>query len=249
MKGMRPLIVVALIAIGAPAFAQDVPAAPAKPKGRVVGVFDVTTGLPVVNAKVEDMFTGWSAQTTATGTVALNFVDTAGTMLRINRLGYAPQTMAVSNTPADTAPVTVVLHPVVMLPEATTTARNFRGPADTVRKLELAGFYERRIASGAPSRAFVTRKELNKLTLFADIKRLTGRNLCKANLYIDGVRVTVPELNLVRRKQSEVYKDGLDALLNPEQVVGIEMYYPGDVPAQWNATSASYCGATLIWTR
>jgi hypothetical protein len=247
---MRPLLVAAMIALGTPALAQDAPTAPAKPTGRVVGVFDAATGLPVVDATVEDMFTGWSAATTTTGTVSLSFVDTAGTMLRVKKIGYVPQSMAVRNAPADTSPITIVLHPAArLLPAATTTVKTFRGPADTVRKLELAGFYDRRQSTGAPSRSFIARKELDRLYLLSDLIRFTGRPICKANLYIDGVRVIVPDLNSIRRKQSEVFKDGIDALLNPSQVAGVETYRAADGPAQYNATNAQMCGATLIWTR
>ena len=61
-----------MLLLAAPAAAQ---------RGRIVGVFDQTSGDPIEGARVRDMLTGTSALTTKTGTVSLSFVDTAGTLL------------------------------------------------------------------------------------------------------------------------------------------------------------------------
>jgi hypothetical protein len=251
MKEMR-LLLAGLFAITA----QNA-AAQARIPGRIIGVFDDRTGLPLAEVIVEDMFTGWSAQTTATGTVSLFYVDTGGTMLRVKKVGYVPQTMPVRNSPTDTTPITVILKPSAqVLPTATTTAKTHRGPADTVRKLERMGFYERRLSQGAPERAFVTTKELSKARLVSDVVRFSGRQFCPSNIYIDGVKVELPNLNLRGNargpRTTKLLKDGIDALLEPELIVGIEMYKVSDTPAQYNATAPPGqppCGATLIWTR
>jgi hypothetical protein len=250
MKEMRPLFLASLVALTA-----QVGSAQARIPGRLIGVFDDRTGQPLAEVIVEDMVTGWSAQTTATGTLSLFYVDTGGTLIRIKKVGYVPQTMPVRNSPSDTTPITVILKPAAqVLPTATTTARTHRGPADTVRKLDRMGFYERRLSQGAPERAFVTTKELAKVRLVSDVVRFSGRPFCATNVYIDGMKVELPNLNLRGNargpRTTKLLKDGIDALLEPEMIVGIEMYKVADTPAQYNATqSGPPCGATLIWTR
>ena len=50
-----------------------------------------------------DLRTGMSALTTNTGTLSLFFVDTAGTLIRIAKLGYEPQSFFVANALTNTA--------------------------------------------------------------------------------------------------------------------------------------------------
>src|SRR5579863_9683218 len=66
----------------AAAQAQDTTKGPIKVyRGRVVGVFDQESGLPIEGVEVRDVLTGFSAKTTETGTVSLFFVDTAGSFI------------------------------------------------------------------------------------------------------------------------------------------------------------------------
>ena len=223
--------------------------------GRIIGVFDDATGRPIEGAVIEDVLSGLHAATTATGTASLFFVDTGGTLVRIRKLGYMPQVFPVANSDRDSIPVTVVLKPAAqVLPTVVTKARSARGPADTVRTLEVNGFYERRNASGAPQSAFVTEEKINRFSLLTDVARLVGtkRGFCNDNLYIDGVKVDVPDLNFGGRRTSKVLKNGIDALLDPGTVAGIEFYKTSDLPPEFNGTlkpGVTPCGATLIWTK
>jgi hypothetical protein len=246
------------LAPAARAGAQSAPTqarAPAAIPGRVLGVFDERTGLPVPGAQVDDLLSGLSATTTETGTVALFFVDTGGTLLRVRKVGYIPQTLPVKNSVRDTVPITIVLKPAAqLLPTVVTKGASSRGPADTVRRLDLVGFYDRRNTQGAPLNAFITQEKIERFNLLSDVARLTGmrRGFCSSNLYIDGARVDVPDLNFGGRRITKVLKNGIDALLDPSQVVAIEFYTVADAPMQYNATSPAGkppCGATLIWTK
>ncbi|HEX5437967.1 MAG TPA: carboxypeptidase-like regulatory domain-containing protein, partial [Gemmatimonadaceae bacterium] len=106
---------------------------------RVLGVFDAASGQPVADADVADILTGASATTSRTGTVALSFLPDGGGLVRIRKFGYAMQTLAVSVSPADTTPVTVVLTPAVRLPGVTTHGRSsYISP-------NLRGFEDRRL--------------------------------------------------------------------------------------------------------
>jgi hypothetical protein len=223
--------------------------------GRLIGVFDFDTGEPVVGAKVLDMRTGMSAVTTSTGTLSLFFVDTAGSLIQVGKLGYESQRFFVANSVTDTAGITVLLKASGQsLPTVVTRARGARGPADTVRVLELNGFYDRRNTTGAPDGAFVTAEKIEKLSLLKYLVTVSGRPICTTNLYINGVKVSVPSLIAPTRRGARVIvappqRDGLDALVTPSEVLGIEMYKTGDMPAQYNSTQPSKCGATLVWTK
>ncbi len=106
----------------------------------------------------------------------------------------------------------------------------------------------------APSRAFVTRQQLNKVTVLSDLTAITARKFCPSNTYIDGMKVAMPVINMPSRT-TKVFRDGIDALLTPDEVAGIEFYTISTVPPQYNATAPPGamglppCGATLIWTR
>jgi hypothetical protein len=228
--------------------------------GRIVGVFDFDTGEPVMGAKVLDMRTGWSAVTTSTGTLSLFFVDTAGSLMQVGKLGYESQRFYVANSVADTAGITVLLKASGQsLPTVVTRARGSRGPADTLRVLELNGFYERRNTTGAPPSAFLTSERIEKLSLLKYLSTISGRNVCATNLYVNGVRVAMPNLVTpnppMRGKRAATVivappqRDGVDALLTPSEVLGVEMYKTGDIPAEFNAPQAGRCGATVIWTK
>lgn len=95
---------------------------------RVLGLFDQTTGEPIEGAEIFDVGSGWSAKTTATGTVSLVFLPDGGGLVRIRKVGYAPLFTKIAISPADTAPITLLLAQVTELPAVITkdSARHFR---------------------------------------------------------------------------------------------------------------------------
>ncbi|HVA58273.1 MAG: hypothetical protein WBQ26_13345 [Gemmatimonadaceae bacterium] len=227
---------------------------------RVIGVFDDQTGQPVEGVEVKDVFTGFSALTTSTGTVVLP-LDTSGALLRIRKVGYLMRTYPLPNAAEDTTPATFTIDAALpQLPTVHTRARGIaRGPADTIVRLERVGFYERREYGGAPPTAYVTEDQLKRWapTLMTDIGHFSGRDLCTGNVYIDGVRVQVPSRAVAPGHVSRVLKTGLDALVDPAMVAGIETYTTGETPPGFNATGAGSAApiadgsgcVTLIWTR
>ena len=214
----------------------------AQSRGRIVGVYDETTGDPIEGARVRDLTTGTWALTTKTGTVSLAFVDTAGTLIDIRKIGFQPVVRAVANSLRDTMPLMILLRRVTELPAVISKARNTfgpRGPSDTVRKLELSGYYDRRLTTGAPLSAFATDSTIKRLTTLEDLRYLTGRPLCTTNLYLDGVRLADAK-NLFK-------------LITPDMVIGVEMYaHAAELPSLYNATTPRGMPipcATLIWTK
>jgi hypothetical protein len=232
-------------------------------RNRLLGVYDGDTGLPIEGAQVLDVLGGWSALTTMTGTVSLAFMDSGGTLVRVRKLGYNPYTFITWLTAADSSPITVVITKMgTVLPQIVTSGRATaaaRGPADTIRKLDLNGYYERRQTSGAPASAFLSGEKLERLTLLSDVKSITGRDICTNNTFIDGVRTLIPSAGRALR-------NGIDMLLTPDMVAAIEQYRSSEVPAQYSsmpsgggqllrpggnpATPPADEGcATLIWTK
>jgi hypothetical protein len=91
-------------------------------RGRLLGVYDETTGDPIAGADVIDVLTGDHTLTTATGTVSLSFLRAKGSVVQVRKLGYEPWQSVVD--PADTTSVTVVLkHAVAELPTVLSTAK------------------------------------------------------------------------------------------------------------------------------
>jgi hypothetical protein len=253
------LVLGVAVAIAGAVGAQSPAAARPASVGRIIGVFDEASGKPIEGAQVRDLATGSWAATTATGTVDLFFAKASTVLVRITKLGYEPLTLPVENSTESSLPLTLTLKAIAQPVEPmVTTATRRRGPADTVRKLETNGFYDRRQASGAPASAFVTQEAIERLTLLNDLPRVTGHAICTENLYIDGIRVEVPRLTAPKpglRGRAIVappLKDGIDAILATHDVLAVELYDVADTPSQFNTTrpqGTSICGTTLIWTK
>ncbi len=259
------LLVLAGIVLGAP---RSVRAQADSVKGlvvrtRVIGIFDSETGEPIDSAEVKDILTGLSALTTATGTVLLP-MDTSGALLRVRKLGYNMSTVVVANGAADTIPITLVLDRVgQLMPTVVTRARGVaRGPADTVRKLDLTGFYDRRRQGAAPPNAYISQAQIEHWapTLMSDLTALSGRPwMWDCTIYIDGALTPIPKPNLGPGRAARNLDTGINSMLDPSMVAGIEVYRAGEVPPRYNATSAGggamttgaeHAGCvTLIWTR
>jgi hypothetical protein len=222
----------------------------------LVGVYDALAGTPIAGADVADLGSGSSGVTPASGIVAFVRADTNGTFVNVRKIGYRSELISVAAGSRDTVPVTVILQPAQTLPAVVTKARpGLRGPADTVRRLELNGFYERRLNTGAPSSSFLTSEKIEKLTLVSDASALSGRAFCSSNLYVNGVRVLDMSATSGSSKtpRSRGFRSQpIDQLVSPDEVLAIEFYRTGDAPVEYNATrpnGAPDCGVTLVWTK
>ena len=253
-----------------PARGPVVAAAPTPPT-RILGVFDETSGDPMVGAEVMDMLTGTSALTTATGTVSLSFLAPGGSLVRVRKVGYAVQTMMVQLSPSDTAPITIVLKRITELPAVVT-----RDSAPHYLSSRLRQFEERR--AGATSGYFIDEKTLRKedgrplgnvllsRAPGVQVKQLSGSamfllrsprcsNGGQPDVYLDGV--AVPHLPDIRwpgstrtRNQSDTRDIPIDlSQFQVSELAGVE-YYPDNalIPAQFSRTAAG-CGALMLWTR
>jgi hypothetical protein len=256
------LVITALSSAPARSLAQrDSAAAPAKRPfiGRILGVFDMSSGEPIEGVEVLDLKSKSMALTTATGTVALSFVDSSGGIIRLRKLGFEPQMLTITNY-ADEGAITAVLsRSGIALPAVKSTATRLRGAADTLRKLDLNGYYDRRDKLGASPMAFVLGEKLERLITFGDFGKFFGRPICEGNLYVDGIRVRGTQIGEGlgarggRIVPGNIRRNLADQFVDPASVLAVENYRVGEVPVEYNQTKASGaahdCGATLIWTK
>ena len=80
-------------------------------RNRLLGVYDMRTGDPLIGADVIDVATGTRAKTTATGTVALGYLAEGTNKVRVHRDGYRDEELDVVIAPTQTLPVMILLTP------------------------------------------------------------------------------------------------------------------------------------------
>jgi hypothetical protein len=251
MRRVHVMAIAALLTVSTAARGQQA-------LGRVLGVFDDVTGQPVAGVDVIDIETGTKAVTSASGVVTLAFLRAGTSLLQLRKLGYLGKLLPVVVSPSDTASVTVVLIPLMQtLPAVVTKARQ---PGDTVRKLELSGFYDRKRSTGAPEHAFVTAEQIARwnLSLVSDVSAHTGRGFgqCDA-VYIDGTLLTSDmQLNAGSRLRGAApfrKKASIDVLVAPDDIQGIEMYRTADAPSAYRPPPPPGCPPDrhfiLIWLK
>ena len=200
---------------------------------RLLGLYDGETGDAIEGADVTDMLTGITARTTKTGTVALFFADTNGTLITIKKVGYQPASLMVATGLSDTVPITTTIMRAGHVLPAIITVGNRAvklGPHDTSSVLLKNGFYERRETGSAPRAAFITGDKLKGTSVVSNA-RFFGRPICEGNLFIDGMRVAVP------RRTGRFLKEGVDALVNSEDIAGIETYTTAEMPSSTTHTT------------
>jgi len=261
VRSILGLVVLASLSFGAPVCrAQQAPAVTKRPFiGRILGVFDLSTGDPIEGVEVLDLKTKSWALTTPTGTVALTFVDSSGGIIRLRKVGFEPQMLTITNYSDEGAITAVLTRSGTVLPAVKTTAARVRGVSDTVRKLETNGFYDRRDRFGASPMAFVMGEKLDRLITFGDFGKFFGRPICEGNLYVDGIRVKGAQIGEGlgarggRLAPGNIRRNLADQFVDPSHVLAIENYRVGEVPVEFNQTKTNDaghdCGATLIWTK
>jgi hypothetical protein len=266
----RAVVSLAFPALCAIAANAQLPSGPAPRvpayRTRVLGVFDEATGEPVDGVRVLDVLNGNSSLTTPTGTVSLFFLPDGGSLVRLQKIGYEPQTLTIAISPADTAPVTLTLRRVTQLSPVITKA----GSSPRYISPALRGFEERRksgfgyfvgdsvlranegrlLANVITSRmpGIITRAGSASSTYLMQSPRCVGGG--PPQVYLDGVPLS-PDLPSTRSSRSSSLDNLPFNLTNFDvsSLAGVEWYPDGaSLPAEFNHTSAR-CGALLLWTR
>jgi len=225
---------------------------------RVLGVFDSQSGEPIEGAEVVDVMSKTSAATTRTGTVDLIYLPDGGSLIRIQKLGYTPQTFVVPISPVDTVPLTILLVAATpTLPTVVTkdSAPRYISPG-------LRAFEERRkLGFGY----FLTEAELRKhdnQKMANVVRRLPSvRLICprsgprQGECFAVGTRLASRLAILGGACEIEIYLNGVVSndhdlqKLDVNEFAAVE-YYPGgtSLPIEYNRTGSA-CGVLLLWTR
>jgi hypothetical protein len=227
----------------------------ALPVARLIGVYDATTGEPLVGAEVRDSASGSSIRTSSTGSGLLNFIEFIGPFawIETKKVGYQPLRLRLNAR--DTAAVTILMERAVELPAVVATAP-YRLDTDPGNR---DGF-ERRCAvhnvscvrsnvlSDHPARAL---SEIYGLS-GADVMRTCAPrgtakrcsvtvNQCSPKIFVDGFPAPPPPRGVG-------VVDDLDSRISPDDVAGVEVYPPGMAPLRFYEGSG--CNAAIvIWTK
>lgn len=232
---------------------------------RFLGVYDAATGNPIEGAEVIDALSGTKALTTKTGTVSLMFLPDGGSLVRIRKVGYEMQTLTVPISPADTAPVTVVLSHATTLETVVVN--------DTASKYIGGGLrsFEEHVRMGFGH--FVTEDQFRKddgktlsNILVARIPGILRTNGPHAEEYLVSSRKPCAGTALAGCRQPNCYvtviQDGvllydLNMRMQPldfSKMDGMNIaaaeYYAGGAaaPPEYNDTKQG-CGTLVLWTR
>jgi hypothetical protein len=258
---------VALPLVTAPAHAQGSqssrpPAALAPYRSRILGMFDRESGDPIRDAEVIDLSTGTRARTTETGTVSLAFLQDGGSMVRVRKLGYEPQTFWVAISPTDTSAITLILEKSGQTLPAVTTV--VKGPLDSVPHWlshNLRDFEERRrTGQGSFLSEDILRKEEDRTLANVLKTHVTGIDIVESALsHIVYLRSRRVDRDHPRGCYPDVYLDGTPLRDQPGKPTNlsewnvrdfsaIEVHDVATTPPQFSGTGSG-CGVLLLWSR
>jgi hypothetical protein len=107
------------------AAAQDTTKVPPKSVGRIIGVFDIESGLPLDGADVIDRIGGGAARTQRSGLVGMSAFKSQNdsAVVTVRKIGYADTTMLVMVGAADTVPMQIFLRHVTALDSVIVSAK------------------------------------------------------------------------------------------------------------------------------
>jgi hypothetical protein len=273
MKGVASLAVaVALVAGARPGRAQTPPAA-AKPDSvaairhrfRLLGVYDGQTGEPVEGVEVADVLSKASTMTSKTGTISLFFLPEGGSLVRLRKIGYETQTLAISISPSDTVPITIILNHATSLPAVVVndSAPKFMTPGMRMfaehQKLGFGHFltdslfrkYEASSLAnllGSRLPGVITVNGPGSAKYLASGRRMCSgpaMRQCRApdcfvSVYQDGVKIFDPN-NVGSPKVDFEH-------MSPADYEAAEFYQGAEVPPEYNATGNA-CGVLVLWSR
>jgi hypothetical protein len=235
-------------------------------RARVLGVFDETSGSAVEGVRVLDLATGASALTTVTGTVGLVYLQEGGSLVRLQKIGYEPQTMLVAIGPSDTSSITVIMRRVTELPTVVSKSAapsQYLSPAlrgfEERKRQRVSGVFiddsilrrdeGRRLADLLRSRANVSIREGQAGATF-----LLQSPRCSAGgppqVYLDGVPLGGPMSTSARRGNDKPNALPFDlSQFDLSTLTAVEYYADSDIMPIEFAHTSERCGALFLWTR
>ena len=271
MKPFTILAIVLALAAGASVGGAQTPpradsaAAANRYRFRLLGVYDAQTGDPLEGVEVGDILSKASAMTSKTGTVSLFFLPDGGALVRLRKIGYETQTLAVSISPADTNPITVTLDHATALPAVVVSdsAPKFMTPGMRMfaehQKLGFGHFLTdtlfRKYETSTLANFLISRfPGVISVQVPSGAKYLaSGRRMCSGpamrqcrapdcfvTVYQDGVRIFDANNAAAQKVDFEH--------MSPRDFEAAEFYQGAEVPPEYNATGNA-CGVLVLWSR
>jgi hypothetical protein len=230
---------------------------PAKGGSRSTGVVTghvlTQSGKAVGGARVEVPVSGVSTVTRDDGAFRLTGVLTGTQVLVARSLSFASAAEPINVTSRAPIDVVITVGPKVSLldPVLVTARRDMA--------LEKSGFNARKRAGGGTffTREDIDRRKPNDITDM--VKNVTGVTVTRqrGGAVVSG-RSRVTSMYSSGPSCSRVYVDGfewsnlmpgdLDMFVDPDDVIGLEVYQPGDVPAQFRKFDRG-CVTLVVWTQ
>ncbi|HEY8833659.1 MAG TPA: carboxypeptidase regulatory-like domain-containing protein [Gemmatimonadaceae bacterium] len=221
----------------------------ARRSGVVRGIVRSLDDKALAGARVEAQVSGAYTVTRPDGTFTLDSVPTGTQLIVVRQLGFQPISLTVNVTSREPTDMKVAMGPTanIMNPVLVTARRN--------SALEKDGFF-RRQRSGFGT--YFTRDDIDKRQPMFLTDVLTN---------VSGVRVVRTTRGaIVRSSQNtsivgggsctRLWVDGaqwgtvmpgdIDTAVSPDEVAGMEVYRPGDVPPQF--AGFGQCLTIVIWT-
>ncbi|HEX6058362.1 MAG TPA: carboxypeptidase regulatory-like domain-containing protein [Gemmatimonadaceae bacterium] len=212
-------------------------------EAQLSGIVRNADGRPVQGATVLVWGSGVEGTTDAAGRFLLTGLPSGTHNLEVRRIGFQPERVPVTLGRRRPAAVTVALREAVPVLE----------PVEVVGQREeddRTGFLQR---SKRGFGDYITSDEIEKRHAIAtsDLLRTTPgiqvvpggpmgstilmRGSCRPALWIDGMRLTT--------------YDSIDNLVQPGDIVGIEIYKsPAETPPQFSGGTSGGCGTIVVWT-
>jgi hypothetical protein len=232
---------------------------------RLLGVYDEQSGDPVEGVEVSDVLNGNGSLTSNTGTLSLFFLPDGGGMVRLRKVGYISQMMTVSITPADTAPVTVLMTRATQLPTVVVKdsashlsvhmsmfeEHRRTGFGSFITESELRKADNRNLANLLASRLSGVQQVAAKTSatyLASSRKQCSGRALagcrspnCYVRVFTDGVLTWDSSMGL------QTLPDF--ARIDVKDYAAVEFYAGGDALPPGISPLNADCGTLLLYSR
>jgi hypothetical protein len=256
---LKRLILVLVIAVGAPLLALPAAAAAQQPAGVIVGLVTDGGGSPLFNAQVLVAGTPIHTLSQADGGFQLFGVPVGSQVLEVHFVGYQPFELFLELEPDQMVRVNLALelNPVKL----------DQVEANALRAMPAAiqGFYQRRSRAAGH---FFTREQIGAMhpRAFTDIlRRVPGANVRNVTGPQGGSQVvnmgrstgasgsrSCDAVYFVNGMPFPVASDiGINAYIRPQDIEALEVYSGASrIPSEFNTgMKSSRCGVVVIWTR
>jgi hypothetical protein len=223
----------------------------ARGKGVVRGIVRSLDDKPLGGARVETPVTGAFNVTRPDGTFWIDSVPTGTQTIVVRQLGFEPISVTVNVTSRQPAELKVSLGPTanILDPVLVTARRN--------AALEKEGFFQRQHSGWG---TYITREEVEKRKPQFLTDLLTNVSGIRVVRTMSGTIVTSDRMNSIMGGGggcTRLWVDGtewrmvmpgdLDAFISTRDLAGVEVYRPGEAPAQF--TGMDRCVTLVVWTQ